>query len=134
MCVPCKEEEDQQMAIEAAKLYGEVIEDIAGLRAVDKRAPYFYARSLVVQRTVADIMISEKLLTKAQTDLLVKQTQESCYRADKLIAWSQATDADKVAKAPGWTATLFQWAKNDQGFFTSLINEIADWHKYAKDA
>ncbi len=131
MCVPCKEEEDQQMAVAAATLYARVIRDVGDVRAIDYSAPLFYADVMSIQSRVAKLMINGKLLNKAQTKRLIDFTLQVCYDSDEIKAWARADPDEIHEKAAQWTEKFFAWAAVAQKFYTDLINEIGDWDKHA---
>lgn len=124
-CLPCKEEIDNGMGSEAARLYAGVVGGMANLRPIDQQAPLFYARIVEnILHPLASRLLGGDMgkLSVDQTDALMAQIDKQCYRADQLIAWAQVGPDD--GRIPGWTDELLAWAKDDQVFYTELAAEI----------
>jgi hypothetical protein len=109
---------DNGMGINAARMYGRVLVQVSGLAGVDYEVADFYADVLVDCERVAQA-VWHKLDKDERTALLV-QVDKACYRADDLIAWSKKSETEIAERAATWTVKLFEWAKDDQTFYTAL--------------
>ena len=134
MCVPCKEEEDNGMGIEAAQIYAAVAADYKA-PSIAVNAAKFYIGVIRIHRKNIAYVLEHKLLTKAQTDSMMAQIDLACYRADDLVKWARDFDGNtQASKIAAWTSKLFEWAKNDQTFYTALWKSLGHWYIAAKDA
>lgn len=113
---------DPGMGVNAAHAYTTAINRVAAtFPPVAYAAADFYAGVLADCKAVADRLWPD--LSKEQRASVNKQFDEACYRADAILGWVAIihTAADHIA---GWTAKFFEWAKDDQNFFTALIKEV----------
>ena len=132
-CLPCKEEEDNGMGIEAARLYAAVVAHMFSkdnkritrtLRVIDMEAPVFYANvTEKVTRKVAQRLLALEL-TDDQRERLMKQINEQCYRAEDFIRWSRSSDGVFPERVSEWTERIFLWLKEDQDFYIALSAEV----------
>ena len=134
-CLPCKEEIDNGMGIEAARLYAAVITHLFSdddkritptLRVIDREAPIFYADVTEnVTRPAARRLLGLKLTDDQKTRLMAR-IQEQCYNAEKFIKWSRSDTATIIQNAAVWTVSIFEWLKADQDFYIALSAEVGE--------
>lgn len=126
-CLPCEKEIiDGGMGAEAARFFREVSTGVAPHVA----ATNFYVRvsenifSPLAKRLLGteDGGKSSFKLSADQHERLMKQIDEQCYRADKLIAWAMNTAGQNDVVI--WTKQILGWVKADQKFYTELLVEL----------
>lgn len=114
---------DTGMGIFAADLYTRTVARVTGLAPVDYEAAGFYRDVVQLIAALAD-EFSSKHLTPDQRILLMAQIDKECYRADNLIAWCRVAGTASSASVSVWTTKLFEWAKDDQTFYTAFAAEV----------
>lgn len=116
---------DTGMGISFGKLYGRVLARTPSLRPIDYETPMLYADALGDFREAAQALNSHRPpLSAEQRNRLMAQVDKACYRADKLLAWSEKDEVFITSHAQGWTAELLGWVKDDQTVYTELAKEM----------
>lgn len=113
---------DQGMGRSAAKLYGAVINRIAGLRPIDYHIHDFYINAQNDFQAAIEEVYGR--FDKDQLTRLFAQLDKACYHANDIVAWCDKSDAFIASHAAGWTTKFIEWVKEDQDVYVALIKEI----------
>lgn len=113
---------DAGMPMVAGRFYGGCLSRIEGLRPQDYEAPYFYVGVVDLCFKIAQAL-NQGRENDDQKERIAHRLDHLCYVANEIRDWGREDDAAIVAHAAERTQELFEYATEEQEFWTEISQE-----------